>query len=85
MTEEEKHGKGKTITYTVDGDPQTTGEHKLTPRQILINASLDPAERYLIEIKGKHQESYQNRMDAPIPVHDSQKFISAFVGPVPVS
>lgn len=78
-------GDDKIIQYTVDGDPQTTREHKLTPRQILANAGLNPAERYLIEIKGKHQESFQTRMDEPIPMHDGEKFISAFIGPVPVS
>lgn len=76
---------GHTITYTVDGDMQTTTEHKLTPRQILVNAHLDPSERYLLEIKGKHKESFQDRMDELIPIHEHQKFITAFVGAVPVS
>lgn len=85
MTHGNESGKGPTFTYTVDGDARTTSEHQLTPRQILIEAGLDPSERFLIEVKGKNQESFSDRMDVPIHIHQNQKFITAFIGVVPVS
>jgi len=51
----------------------------------LIRAGLKSEERYLVQIEGRHQESYQNRMDEVIHMHEHQKFVSVFVGPVPVS
>jgi hypothetical protein len=73
------------INYTVDGEPQETTQHELTPRQILVNAELDPTQRYLIEIQGDHQVSFKDKMDTPIHLHEKEKFISAFNGPTPVS
>ena len=84
-TSENEAKNGPTFTYTVDGDPRTTTEHQLTPRQILTEAGLDPSERFLIEVKGKEQESFSDRMDTPIHIHQHQKFITAFIGVVPVS
>ena len=71
--------------YTVDDEPQTTTEHTLTARQILQNAGLDPATHYLVEIKGQHKESYQNKMDETIYMHEHMKFVSVFNGPTTVS
>lgn len=73
------------IHYTVDGEAQETTSRELTPRQIITNAGLNPEERYLVEVKGRHQESFQNRMDEPIHMHEDQKFVTVFTGPVPVS
>ena len=75
----------KTIHYTVDGEPQETTERTLTPRQIIIAAGLNPSERYLVEIKGKHQVSYKDAMDTPIHMHENQKFVTVFTGPTPVA
>jgi hypothetical protein len=73
------------IDYSVDGEPQETTLHELTPRQILVNAELDPTLRYLIEVEGNHQVSFKDKMDTPIHLHEKEKFISAFNGPTPVS
>lgn len=73
------------IHYTVDGEPQETTSHELTPRQIIKNAGLNPDERYLVEVKGHHQESLKDKMDVPIHMHEHQKFVTVFTGPVPVS
>jgi pyruvate/2-oxoglutarate dehydrogenase complex dihydrolipoamide dehydrogenase (E3) component len=75
----------RTIHYTVDGESQETTERTLTPRQIIIAAGLNPAERYLVEIKGKHQESYKDAMDTPIHMHEGQKFVTVFTGPTQVA
>lgn len=71
--------------YTVDGEAQQTSSHELTARQILVSAKLDPAQRYLIELHGKEQVSYKDNPDTPIHIHEHQKFITAYIGPVPVS
>lgn len=73
------------IHYTVDGEPQETRERELTPRQIIVNAGLNPEERYLVKIEGRHQESYKDRMDEPIRLHEKVKFVTVFTGPVPVA
>jgi hypothetical protein len=75
----------KAIHYSVDGELQETTERTLTPRQILIAAGLNPNERYLVEIKGKHQESYKDAMDTPIHMHEGQKFVSVYTGPTQVA
>lgn len=74
-----------TFQYTVDDEPQSTSEHTLTARQILQNAGIDPATHYLVEIKGQHQESYKDKMDEALHMHEHMKFISVFNGPTTVS
>ena len=74
-----------TFEYTVDDEPQTTTEHTLTPNQILQKAGIDSGAHYLVEIEGQHQESYQNKPDEPIHMHQHMKFISVFNGPTTVS
>lgn len=73
-----------TFEYTVDTEAQSTHEHQLTAGQILTNAGLNPAERYLIELHGKEQVPHKDPADV-IHMREHAKFISAFVGPVPVS
>ena len=86
-----KHGhhvyiRPREIHYEVDGEKQTTHEHKLTPRQIMKNAKVDPETHYLIELRGKHeQHSYTDKPDEPIKMHNHMKFITASLGPTPVS
>ena len=76
---------GPTFKYSVDGDERTTSEHQLTAREILKEAGFNPDDRFLVEVKGKNQESYQNRLDEQIHMHANQKFITVFIGTVPVS
>ena len=73
----------KAIDYTVDDEPQTTTDKELTAREILQRAGLNPAERYLTLLNGKHQERLEP--DKVVHMHEHMKFISAFIGPVPVS
>ena len=74
-----------TIHYKVDDIRQTTTSHELTPRQILSDAKIDPANHYLVQIEGHHKESYKDRPNEPIHMHDDMKFISISTGPTPVS
>lgn len=74
-----------TFTYTVDDEPQSTQSHTLTATQILSNADIDPATHYLVEIRGKDQESFQSDPSKEIHMHEHIKFISVSTGPTPVS
>lgn len=71
--------------YTVDGEPQETSDHELTPTQILTNAGIDTANHYLVEIDGAHRVSFQGKPNEEIHMHENQKFISVSTGPTPVS
>ena len=74
-----------TFDYTIDGEPESTTAHDLTPTQILQAAGLDPATHYLVQIEGNHQQSYQTEPNVEIHMHEHAKFISVFAGPTPVS
>jgi hypothetical protein len=83
VTEQDR--SARPITFTVDGEPVTTTERHLTPNQILELAGLDPASHYLVEIKDRHQTSYQGRGGEPMRVHNHEVFVSVSTGPTPVS
>ncbi len=73
------------IHYKVNDDDQETTEHVLTPRQIMSKAGIDPDQNYLEEIIGGTRKSYKDSPDAQIHMHEHQRFITVYVGPVPVS
>lgn len=83
MTKE--HEEHPVFHYTLDDEPYTTSEHSLTPRQILGKAGLSPDNYYLVQIKGHEQESYKDKPDQEIHMHNHMKFISVFTGETPVS
>lgn len=72
--------KEHVIHYTVDGEEQTTTQKELTPRQILTNAGDDPTKVYLIEVKGKEKESFKDKLDVEIHMHDGMVFVTAALG-----
>ncbi|MBZ0317913.1 MAG: hypothetical protein K8L91_15940 [Anaerolineae bacterium] len=74
-----------TFHFTVDDEPFSTNEHTLTPTQILQIAGIDPTVHYLVEIHGHNQESYKDKPNEPIHMHQHAKFVSVFTGPTPVS
>ena len=87
MTESErseKHGE-HVIHYKVGDEAQETTERSLTPRQIMSNAGINPDENYLVEIIGRERKSFKDTPNEPIAMHDGMKFVTVFVGPVPVS
>ena len=79
----EKPGKEKTVTVTV-GEKQVVTPRRTTPRDLMIKAGLDPDERQLVRVKGKHQESFEDP-DQQITVHEGEKFITVSTGNTPVS
>ena len=86
-----KHGQDvhchpHVIHYLVDGEAQETTKHILTPTDIMDKAKVDPKTHYLIRLIGeKKQESYQDRPEAKIHMHQGMRFITASLGPTPVS
>lgn len=73
------------IFFAVDGEPFTTTDPTLTPRQIMRLAGVDPDANYLVEIKGRHQTSYRDQPDVEIRVQKGDTFITLSTGPTPVS
>ena len=74
-----------TVTFTVDDEDVTTEGRTLTPVEIMTLAGVDPATHYLVEIKGRHQTSYQDKPNQEIKVHPGDKFVTVSTGPTPVS
>lgn len=75
----------RTFHFTVDDETCSTREHTLTPVEIMKLAGVDPAAHYLVEIHGHHQESYKDKAETPIHMHQNQKFITLATGGTPVS
>lgn len=73
------------ITFDVDDEPIETTEKTLTPNEIMGLAKVDPTNHYLVEVKGRNQESFEGRDDEPIKIHAKEKFITVATGPTPVS
>lgn len=77
--------QGPSFDFTVDGEPLTTTEHILTPTRILELAGKDPQTRYLVQVIGRNQESYQDRPNEELHMHQGMTFISIASGPTPVA
>ena len=75
--------KQQTITYSVNGESQTTTEKKLIVREILTNAGFSPAEDYQLQ-RDNGSKLYTN-LDEEVPLHDDERFTALFKGPTPVS
>lgn len=80
------HCHPKVIHYTVDKEPQETTKHKLTAEHIMKQAGVDPKTHYLIRLKPHGGEvSYKGHPETVIHLHDCMQFITASLGPTPVS
>jgi hypothetical protein len=74
-----------TFTIFVDELTLTTEDKTLTPNQILELAQLNPQTHYLIQIEGKHQESFEKDPTKILHIHEKMKFISVSREPAPVA
>ena len=77
--------EGHTFTIKVDGEELEVAEHDLTSTEIMLRSGIDPASNYLVEIRGKHRESYEGRPDEPIHIHEGLTLVSVFTGAKTVS
>lgn len=74
------------ITILVDAEPYTPPRRRMTPNEIITNAAnANPAENYLVQIKGRHRVSYEGKGDIPIRLRDGMSFQVIFTGATPVS
>lgn len=75
----------KHFTIFIDGESFEAPEKTMTANAILSLGGLAIDEHYLVEIKGKHQESFEGKGNEEIHLHEGAKFISIFTGPTPVA
>lgn len=75
----------KQFTIYIDGEPFEAPEKTMTANEILSLGGLSTDEHYLVEIKGKHQESFAGKGSEDIHLHEDSKFISVFTGATPVA
>jgi hypothetical protein len=75
----------KHVQVKIDGEDALLPSREITPNEILSLLGLDPASHYLVEVQGRHQNSYQGAGDEIIRVHNNQVFISLSTGPTPTS
>lgn len=73
----------KKVTVIVDDDPVVTPKDT-TPRELLVTAGLDPAQRQLVKVQGKHQTPYPDP-DVELKVHEGEQFITVSTSGTPVS
>ncbi len=78
-----EHASGKETTYLINGESQTTTEHKLTVRQILSNAGFTPVEEYRLT-RDAGNKVFDNYGDEA-PIHEKERFTATFLGPTPTS
>lgn len=76
---------GHPVTFSVDGEAVTSEKRVLTPVQIMDLAGVDPSNHYLVRVEGRHQDSYQDRPNEELTVHDGETFVTVSTGPTPVS
>lgn len=73
----------KEVTVMVDDDPVRTPKDT-SPREVLVAAGLDPTQRQLVKVQGKHQTPYPDP-DVELKVHEGEQFITVSTGGTPVS
>jgi hypothetical protein len=71
------------VTVIVDDDPVRAPKNT-TPREVLVLAGLEPTQRQLVKIQGKHQTQYPDP-DVELKVHEGEQFITVSTGGTPVS
>jgi hypothetical protein len=74
-----------TIEYSVNDEPQRTGEHTLTAKRILELAGFVVAQTYLILLRGKERVSYKDNPGDEIHMHPHMKFLAISCEPTPLS
>lgn len=74
------------FTILVDNEAIKITDRTMTVRALLVFVGLDPDCFYLIEVRGRHQESYRDRLEEELKLHPNQRFVTAHIEAVcPVS
>jgi hypothetical protein len=73
----------KTVEYFVNGEEQSTTEHKLAVRTILENAGFEPTTEWELS---RDQDGHKfPDQDELVPIHKDERFTATFTGPTPTS
>jgi len=84
---EAEDSREKKIHFFLDGEPEVTEQHELTPNQIITKyGRKDPANYYLIQIEGGHEvNNYKDDGNAIIHMKNGTHYQMICTGPTPVS
>jgi hypothetical protein len=77
-TPQDEQERKTEIEYFVNGEIQTTHEHKLTAKQILEEAGFDPPEEWLLS-RDEPPHEYKNP-DHEIQLRKDERFTATFTG-----
>src|SRR5262249_52859806 len=67
---------GTLIHYTVDGEPQSTTDEEMTPRDIMGDAGVDPQTHILTEIDGGTRRPHRADPARPIRMREQMQFVT---------
>lgn len=74
------------FSILIDNEPVPISDRTLTVRALLLLVGLDPDCFYLIHVKGRHQESYRDRLDVVLELHADERFVTSRIDAIcPVS
>lgn len=76
---------GKLVLIAIDGEEHRVADRGWTADELLVLAGVAATQHYLVEIKGKKQESYQGRGSAVLHLQKGDAFVTVFTGPTTVS
>jgi hypothetical protein len=80
----EQATEGRTITYYVNGEAESTEERELTVQTILEAAGFTPAADYTLKSENPPKDFDANYSEE-VKIHPNQRFHALFRGPTPVS
>jgi uncharacterized protein YabE (DUF348 family) len=72
------------ITYSVNGETESTSTKDLTVKEILENAGFKPATDYTLKSENPPHDFESNYQEV-VEVHEHQRFQALFKGPTPTS
>lgn len=81
----QKDKKPKKITIEVDDEKFEVEERSLTVSELLGLIDLDPAESYLVELRGQGGQKKYEGAEEEIKLHNGIRFVSADRAPAEVA
>lgn len=70
------HHLGRPISFTIDGEPYTTKEHRQRAAALLDLAGLDPSRYDLGELHGHRPKTKRFADDEIVTIHPNARFVS---------
>lgn len=85
MSNEHSNEHSETTTIIIDNEEQKVPKHDLSAAELLRLIGKDPALVYLVQVEGRHQDSFENNPDGKPNIHHGATFVTASLAPTPVS